>query len=122
MDITGKIHLIKGTERSSDKFQKRDFVVAYSDNPAYPQYVQFQMTQDRCAELDKFNVGDTVDVTFNLRGREWVNPQGEIKYFNTLEAWRVSKSETAPQNGVEAIAAKSDGIFNNLVEDDTLPF
>ena len=59
------------------------------------EFVQFQCTQDRCALIDGFNVGDKIEVTFNLRGREWSNPQGEKKYFNTLEAWRVQKVESA---------------------------
>ena len=58
----------------------------------YPQHISFQATQDRCSLLDGVNVGDTVTVHFNLRGREWTSPQGEIKYFNTLEAWKIDRT------------------------------
>jgi hypothetical protein len=49
----------------------------------------FQLTKDRCEQLDGYTVGDELHVEFNLRGREWHSPSGEVKYFNTLEAWRV---------------------------------
>ncbi len=44
--------------------------------------------------LDNYNVNDELTVHFNLRGREWKSPQGEIKYFNTLEAWRLERKKT----------------------------
>jgi len=124
MDIVGKLHAKFDTQNVSDKFQKRDFVIEFADNPAYPQMVSFQLTQDRCPELDKFNVGDNLEVTFNLRGREWRTPDGEIKYFNTLEAWRIAKAENAasvstPANKVDELSRM--GLLPGE-EDDTLPF
>lgn len=93
MQITGKIIRIFDAQQVSDKFRKREFVVEYSDNPQYPQPLLLQATQDRCEILDKYQPGDVVDVQFNLRGREWTSPQGEVRYFNTLEAWRVTPAE-----------------------------
>jgi hypothetical protein len=52
----------------------------------------FQLTQDKCSLLDAFMEGQQVEVSFNLKGREWTSPQGEVKYFNTLEAFRVEQS------------------------------
>ena len=53
------------------------------------------MVQDRCELLDPFEVGQDVEVFFDLRGREWTNPQGEVKYFNSLQAWKlVSEQNT----------------------------
>jgi hypothetical protein len=95
MVIEGKLYVKFETQQVSDTFRKREFVVEYIDNPLYPQYVTFQMTQDRVSLLDTLAVGDKLEVTFNLRGREWTTPQGEKKYFNTLEAWRVQKIESA---------------------------
>lgn len=89
MDVTGKLHVKFDTVAVSDKFTKRDFVVMIADNPQYPQYVSFQFTQDKCALLDLVESGMDVTVSFNLRGRAWTSPQGETKYFNTLEAWRI---------------------------------
>ena len=66
----------------------------------YPQDIMFQAAQDKCSMLDGFNENDQVEVSFNLRGREWTSPQGEVKYFNTLDAWRIEKvAQGMPQGG-----------------------
>ncbi len=94
MVIEGKLHAKFETQDISATFKKRDFVIEYVDSsPLYPQYVSFQLVQDRVSEIDKFKIGEQIEVTFNLRGREWVSPEDEKKYFNTLEAWRIQKVE-----------------------------
>ncbi|MFK7973075.1 MAG: DUF3127 domain-containing protein [Bacteroidia bacterium] len=90
MNIQGKIHVIMDVQQVSNTFRKREFVLEYADNPMYPQYVLFQMVQDRVDLVSGYQVGDMVDVSFNIRGRQWTSPQGEIKYFNSLEAWRIN--------------------------------
>ena len=75
-------------QKVSEKFRKRDFVL--TDNASqYPQFISFQLVQDRCSLLDAFQEGQEIRVFFNLRGREWRAPSGEVKYFNTLEAWKL---------------------------------
>lgn len=97
MNLKGTIKEIFDTQQISDRFAKREFVVEYIDNPQYPQYIKFEMTQDKCDLLDQYKVGDEVDVQFNVRGRAWTNPQGVTQYFNTLQAWRLDvASESAP--------------------------
>jgi hypothetical protein len=87
MQVKGKIVAIMPTQVVSEKFSKREFVVETPDQ--YPQQILFQLTQDKCSLLDSLKVGQEVDVHLNLRGRSWQNPQGETKYFNTLEAWKI---------------------------------
>ena len=82
----GKIKVINDTQEISEKFKKREFVVTDTSS-MYPQDVMFQSVQDKCAILDEFSVEDEVEVSFNLRGREWTSPDGVVKYFNTLDAW-----------------------------------
>tara|TARA_R110000772_G_C12995632_1_gene407555 strand:- start:214 stop:537 length:324 start_codon:yes stop_codon:yes gene_type:complete len=97
--LTGQIKVKKETEVVSEKFSKREFVLTDSSS-MYPQDISFQLTQDKCGLIDAFEVGATIEVSFNLRGREWVNPQGESKYFNSLEAWRLEAgSENEAQSG-----------------------
>ena len=86
--IQGKITEIKDEQIITPSFKKREFVV--TTNEQYPQDVLLEFTQDKCDELNKANIGQEVKVEFNLRGRKWVNPDGESKYFNTLQAWRIS--------------------------------
>jgi single-strand DNA-binding protein len=87
MQVKGKIVAIMPTQVLSEKFSKREFVVETPDQ--YPQQILFQLTQDKCTLLDSLKVGQEVDVHLNIRGRSWQNPQGETKYFNTLEAWKI---------------------------------
>ena len=93
MEIKATIKKISETLQISDRFRKREFVVNYSNNPEYPQFIQFEFVQDRCELLDSFKEGQEVEIFFDLRGREWTSPQGEIKYFNTLQAWKIVSTE-----------------------------
>ncbi len=88
MEVTGILKAKFDTQKVSDKFSKREFVLTTEHTTPYPQHVSFQLTQDKCSFIDVVNVGDEITVYFNLRGREWSGPQG-IKYFNTLEAWKL---------------------------------
>lgn len=126
MEVTGQLKLKYDTQKVSEKFQKRDFVLATDLSTPYPQFVSFQVTQDKCTMLDSFNQGDEIKVQFNLRGREWNGPQG-IKYFNTLEAWRIEKvaaGQSAPVQGNAGMAENTSApVFNSSISDnDDLPF
>ena len=92
LSATGQILKIGQVEQVSDKFRKRELIIKTEAESQYPQTVAFQLTQDRVDKIDDYHAGDTVTVHFNLRGREWTNPQGEVKYFNTLDVWRVERA------------------------------
>ena len=95
MEIKGIIKKISKTVQISDRFRKREFVVEYANNPDYPQPLQFELVQDRGELLDSFQEGQEVEVHFDLRGREWTNPQGQVKYFNSLQAWKLVAEQEA---------------------------
>ena len=97
MKITGTIHEIKDIQQISDTFKKRSCIVTYTENPQYPEYVTFDCIQEQCGLLDDFQVGQSVEVHFNLKGRKWTSPAGEIRYFNTLQVWRIVALQ--PGNG-----------------------
>jgi single-strand DNA-binding protein len=97
MEATGKLRVIFETKKISEKFTKREFVLELVDGK-YPQTVLFQLTGDRCASLDEFQVGDEVRLEFNLRGREWKSPQGDTKYFNSLDVWRIEAGRSAQRS------------------------
>lgn len=97
--ITGTIKVLRDTQIINDKFKKRDFVVETPGD--YPQFIIMQMTQDKTEILDKYKEGDNVTAHINIRGREWKSPQGDIKYFNTLECWKIegeSSEAFTPEN------------------------
>jgi len=99
MEITGNLKLIKDTQTISGTFCKREFVVTVSGE--YPQDIQLEFTQDNCSQMDLLQEGQEVTVKFNLRGREWINPQGEAKYFNTLVAWKITVTGNNEDNNLE---------------------
>lgn len=90
MQVTGNIKVIKETVQATDTFKKREFVITTND--MYPQDILIQMVQDKVGLLDAYKVGQDVTVSINLRGREWTSPQGEVKYFNTIEGWRIEEA------------------------------
>lgn len=88
MEIQGRIKTIFATETvGQNGFQKRDFVI--TTDGQYPQDIIIQFQQGNCAVLDRFQVGQIVKIHFNLQGREWTSPQGEVKYFNTVVGWKI---------------------------------
>lgn len=98
-EIEGKLLRKYDTENKSQSFQAREFVIEIQDGN-YPQYIKFQLTQDRCAALDSFQEGEPLKVHFDLRGREW---QG--KYFTNLNAWRLEKAGASPAAAPPAAAS-----------------
>ena len=125
--LTGTVKVIKDTVQVTEKFAKREFVINDASS-MYPQDILFQSVQDKCSMLDGFSEGDNVEVSFNLRGREWTSPQGEVKYFNTLDAWRIEKvGQGMPQGGpsdmnLEPTPAAAPTTSTESAEDDDLPF
>jgi single-strand DNA-binding protein len=87
-EVAGKLIKKYDTENKTGSFQAREFVIEVDGQ--YPQFVKFQLVQDRCALLDAYGEGETIKVHFDLRGREW---QG--KYFTNLNAWRLEKADAA---------------------------
>ena len=85
MEVKGKIKLIKNTQVISEKFSKREFVVITEGEHA--QHISMEFILDKCDLLDTYSVGDLVNVSINLKGREWTDPKGEVKHFNTIQVW-----------------------------------
>jgi hypothetical protein len=104
MNVSAKIIEVFETTQVTDSFKKREFVVEYAENPTYPEYVKFELIQDKCDVLNDYNPGDEVDIQFNLKGRKWTDPQGVVKYFNTLQAWKLEKKSV----GVETPSSSSE--------------
>ncbi|MGB4773761.1 MAG: DUF3127 domain-containing protein [Daejeonella sp.] len=90
MEVKGKVHEISPVITVSDKFKKRELIVEYAENPAYPEFVKFEAVQDKVNLFDNVKVGDNVELSFNLRGRAWTNKEGITSYFNTLVVWKMN--------------------------------
>ncbi len=97
MEVQGKIKVIGETQTfGSNGFQKREIVVTTAEQ--YPQSIMVEFVQDKTDLLNNFAPGQDVKISINLRGREWTNPQGEVKYFNSIQGWRI-ENLAAPAGG-----------------------
>lgn len=124
MEVTGKVKVVGAEQQVSPTFKKRELVVTTDEQ--YPQSIMIEFVQDKSDLLNTVAVGENVKVSINLGGREWVNPQGETKYFNSIKGWRIEKLQTEvpsaampPMPPAEAFAPATD--FKEEEHDD-LPF
>ena len=110
MEFNGTIHKICDAVHISDTFKKRDVVLTIvntgKDGVDYPEFISFQFVQDKCDLLNDKKEGDAVQVLFNLKGRKWISPQGEEKYFNTLDAWQIHMDQQEPASPPQASPSK----------------
>lgn len=119
MEVSGTIKKIGETQEITNTFRKRELVVTTEEQ--YPQHLLLEFVQDKTELLNKYQVGDKVTVSINLRGREWQSPQGEIKYFNTIQGWRIEgqasggSSDSGSSAGPEMPPMPAE-------DDDDLPF
>ena len=124
MEVQGKIKVLGDVKTYGDNgFRKRELVVITEEQ--YPQHLLIEFIQDRCELLDSFKIGDNVKISINLRGREWENPEGEIKYFNSIHGWRIENNQSVEKDVIpspdESSGFEENSGEENEVEDD-LPF
>ena len=125
MNIQAKLIEKFQTQRVSDTFQKREFVVEFAENPQYPEFIKFELIQANCEQLEKFNVGEEINISFNLKGRKWTDKNGQVVYFNSLQAWRLDKAgtsspQTTPEQG--STTQNKEWQPDTFTADDDLPF
>jgi hypothetical protein len=102
MEVLGKINVIGETLQVTDTYKKRDLVIKTEE--AYPQFISIEFANDKTSLLDNRVIGENVKVSINIGGREWTNPQGETKYFNSIKGWRIKK--TADANDIDVVNPK----------------
>ncbi|MDD2985623.1 DUF3127 domain-containing protein [Flavobacterium sp.] len=125
MEVTGKVKVVGEVQQVSPTFKKRELVVTTEEQ--YPQSIMVEFVQDKTDLLNSVSVGENVKVSINLGGREWVNPQGETKYFNSIKGWRIEKIQSeapaaAPMPPMPAAQAFEPATNFNEEEHDDLPF
>ena len=123
MEVQGKIKIIGDTKTfGNNGFQKRELVITTEEQ--YPQTLMIEFVQDKTSLLDSFQVGQPVKIGINLRGREWVSPQGETKYFNSIQGWRIENLAAQQPGGQNVPPPDQFEPANDLHEEDydDLPF
>ena len=129
MELQGTIKKIFETQTFASGFQKREMILLTQEQ--YPQPISVEFLSEKVHLLDSVSEGDNVKIGINIRGREWTNPQGEVKYFNSISGWRIEKvtdsaaqpTQAAPttQQATSAPAATNENPFADDGDDD-LPF
>jgi len=115
MEIIGKLKVKGETQTFGSKgFRKKEIVVTTDEQ--YPQHIKIELLQDKVDLINDFNVGDNIKVHINLGGREWINPQGEAKYFNSITGWRIEKKD------INALNVPNQPQTINEEGEDDLPF
>lgn len=114
MEVIGKVKVVGAENQVTSTFKNRKLVVTTDEQ--FPQHIEIEFTQDKCEKLNGLKPGDNVTVGINLRGREWVSPQGDTKYFNSVQGWMIKKGEN--QQPTETHHA----VITDGQEDSDLPF
>lgn len=94
MDLKGELIRIYDTKQVSEKFTLREFVIETKEQ--YPQSIILQVSQEKCKVLDNYKLGDLVQVSINVRGRKWTDKEGNDRFFNTLEVWKITNESSTP--------------------------
>ena len=120
MEVNGTIKVLENTvEVGAKAFKKRLLVVTTDDQ--YPQHIGIEFVQDKTELLNNYKVGQEVKVSINLGGREWINPEGVAKYFNSVNGWRIEKLQTAPKQELPPTDSY-EKVEVGATEPDDLPF
>lgn len=124
MELTGKVKVVTPVQQITDSYKKRELVITTDEQ--YPQHINIEFGQDKTDLLNGLSIGQEVKVHINIGGREWTNPQGEVKYFNSIKGWKVEKLSSEPQVPATQSAATQKSPFPIAEqleqEHDDLPF
>lgn len=80
-EVSGTLKVKQNTQVVSEKFSKREFVLTTDTTTQYPQFISFQLTQDKCALLDNYQIGEELKFHLIL---EVVNGKVRSKELNIL--------------------------------------
>ena len=122
MELQGTVKKIGETQTFASGFQKRELVILTDEQ--YPQPILIEFLSDKIDLLQNVKEGENVKIGINIRGKEWTNPQGEVKYFNSITGWRLEKvSGDAPKGNFTEKPKEKEAENPFLDEDDDqLPF
>jgi hypothetical protein len=127
MEVTGTVKKVGEAQEITASFKKRELVITTEEQ--YPQHLAIEFVQDKTELLNSLQTGEKVTVGINLRGREWTSPQGEVKYFNSIQGWRIDKGagagappQGAPQQASSGTGSTAPSMPPMPDDDDDLPF
>ena len=90
--VRGIVHVVEETKTYGQKGIQKRLVVLEQDTGRFTNYIPVEFIRDSCSSADALNVGDDVEVSYQLSGRKWQrDPDSEVKYFLTAEALSFKK-------------------------------
>lgn len=96
LEIEGKIIRKLGVQSGTSargEWSKQEFIVEYQEGN-YPSQVCLNVWgPDKVKELEKYQIGDKVKVSFNINSREYNN-----RWYTDLRAWKIEAEAPAPEN------------------------
>lgn len=99
-EITARLIAKYDTVQRTETFKTREFVLEKSEDfngRLITNYIKMQCVQDRTAMPDRFNIGDEVKVSFNIKGTKWMK-EGKENYITNLDAWRMEQVKMGADN------------------------
>lgn len=122
MEISGRIKKIFDEQSFASGFRKKELVITTQEQ--YPQDILIEFTQDKIDLINPLTPGDEVRISINIRGREWINPEGVAKYFNSISGWRIEKlgAESPSMNQYAEAPPVTSNFQSNSEGPDDLPF
>ncbi len=134
LEVTGKLLVKYDAQQVNERFRKREFVMELAEEingNVYTNYAKMQLVQNKCDILDRFNEGDNIKVSFNIKGNRW-EKDGKVNFITNLDAWRIENAtattsasqQAAPAyNNTANTAAPTNNFYNPSPESvDDLPF
>ena len=94
LKVTGQVFKVSEKIVKSEKFTFRNLWLTHGDK--YPQTIEIQFVNDKCALLDSVTPGDRVTIGINLDGRIWNGQDGQ-KVFNTIKGWSIEMAGQVKQ-------------------------
>ena len=115
-ELTGTVKQIGELQTFDSGFTKQEFVVTTEEDTKYPQDIKLEFVKDKCSLLDSISVGDSVEVSFDLRGNEY-----NEKFYVNLNAWKINCLEKGAAVGSSEPTEPSPD-SNPKDPEDTIPF
>lgn len=123
-ELSGELYEMGNTEKVSERFQKREFVVKQEEQngeQTFTDFIKFQLTQNRCDLIEGYKPGDQVKVAFRIKGNRWER-DGKVNYFTNLDAWRIEKTSQGTPDMPPMPQQEEEPFYPDDQSGDELPF
>ena len=120
--VRGTVHVIEETKTYGQKGFRKRLVVLEQEKGSFTNYVPLDFTRDACDSVDQLNLGDEIEVDYQLSGRRWQkDAQSEVKFFLNAEAtgFRLISGGDGP---TENVRRNPNDAFAEAADDDEAPF